>query len=141
MAAASASVAPAVITISPFGSNSWPRKRARCSLTARRRDGIPGSGGYWLCPLRIACRAAWATSSGPSVSGNPWPRLTDCVSRARADIWVKIVVPKPWRRSVRNGLEVTAGILRPAPSHNPHTFLIARTWWSHDCLTRVAEYR
>ena len=33
------------------------------------------------------------------------------------------------------------GILRLEPSHNPHTFLIARTRWTHDRLTRETECR
>jgi hypothetical protein len=37
--------------------------------------------------------------SGPSVSGKPWPRLTDWVASARADISAKIVVVAERTRS------------------------------------------
>ena len=45
------------------------------SAIAVRSTGAPRPGGYWLTPLRIASIAASSTSGGPSVSGNPWPRL------------------------------------------------------------------
>src|SRR5688572_32954649 len=60
---------------------------------------MPGPGGYWLCPARIAAMAASAISIGPSVSGKPWPRLTDPVATASADISAKMVVPRPCSRS------------------------------------------
>jgi hypothetical protein len=49
----------------------------------------------------MAAIAASITSGGPSVSGNPWPRLIDPVATARADISAKIVVPKRLIRSTR----------------------------------------
>ncbi|MGH1551740.1 hypothetical protein ACRAWF_04875 [Streptomyces sp. L7] len=50
----------------------------------RGRRGPAGTG----CRVRRAARgpAASRISSGPSVSGKPWPRLIDPVFRARADI-------------------------------------------------------
>src|SRR5271156_5632897 len=72
---------------------------------ARLSSGMPGPGGYWLPrPARIASAAARAISGGPSRSGKPWPRLIDPVATARADISAKIVVPRPSRRRLRNGL-------------------------------------
>ncbi len=68
---------------------------------AVRSSGMPGPGGYWLWPARIAAMAASSTSGGPSVSGKPCPRLIEPVSTASADISEKIVVPKPWSREVR----------------------------------------
>ena len=71
-------------------------------------------GGYWLCPDRIASTAASSTSFGPSLSGNPCPRLTAPVDTANADISAKIVVPNPASRrfsgedSVPTGAEGTA---------------------------------
>src|SRR5215475_822402 len=71
---------------------------------AWRSSGTPGPGGYWLPrPARIASAATWAILAGPSRSGNPWPRLTDPVTRARADISAKIVVPRPSRRRFSSG--------------------------------------
>ena len=65
---------------------------------------MPGSGGYWLPrPRRIASAAARATSGGPSVSGKPWPRLTDPVVTASADISAKIVVTIPVMRLFSSG--------------------------------------
>ena len=52
--------------------------------------------------------AASMTSAGPSVSGNPWPRLMEPVSMARADISAKIVVPNPLMRSTRGPDELIA---------------------------------
>ena len=63
--------------------------------------GMPGPGGYWLTPVRIASTAASSTSAGPSVSGKPCPRLIAPVDVARADIWAKIVVPNPASLDVR----------------------------------------
>src|SRR3954464_661323 len=60
---------------------------------ARRSSGTPGPGGYWFRPDRIASTAASSISAGPSVSGKPWPRLTEPVRTASADISAKIVVP------------------------------------------------
>src|SRR5215469_6803823 len=57
---------------------------------------MPAPGGYWLpLPAMIASAAARAISAGPSVSGKPWPRLTEPVETASSDISAKIVVPRP----------------------------------------------
>ena len=64
---------------------------ARCSATAMRNSGMPGPGGYWLCPLAMADRATSSMPAGPSVSGKPWPRLTAPVRTASAVISAKIV--------------------------------------------------
>src|SRR5262245_37291130 len=37
-------------------------------------------------------------NAGPSVSGNPWPRFTEPVATASADISAKIVVVDDWIR-------------------------------------------
>src|ERR1700753_1702125 len=72
---------------------------------ATRRSGTPGPGGYWFpFPSRTASAATWATAGGPSVSGKPWPRLTEPVRTASADISAKIVVPMPVRRWLSSGL-------------------------------------
>ena len=59
-------------------------------------DAQPG----WVLVVapRIAAIASARSSSGPSVSGKPWPRLMLPVATARADISAKIVVPKPRMR-------------------------------------------
>ena len=77
---------------------------------ASRNSGMPGPGGYWFRPLRIAAAAASSISCGPSVSGKPWPRLTAPVRTASADISAKIVVPNGRIRSTR----VTPPLCRPA---------------------------
>ena len=51
--------------------------------------------------------AACLTASGPSVSGKPWPRLTEPVAIANADISAKIVVPSPCRREFKNRWRMT----------------------------------
>ncbi len=57
-----------------------------------RSSGVPGPGAYWLRAALAAPRTAPAiTAGGPSSSGKPWPRLTDPVRIASADISVKIV--------------------------------------------------
>src|ERR1700733_4142610 len=57
---------------------------------------MPGPGGSWLPrPASTASAATAAISAGPSVSGNPCPRLIEAVSTASADISAKIVVPMP----------------------------------------------
>src|ERR1700761_6759122 len=72
---------------------------------ATRNSGTPGPGGYWLpWPASTASAAAWATAGGPSTSGKPWPRLTEPVRTASADISAKIVVPMPVRRWLSSGL-------------------------------------
>ena len=68
---------------------------------AWRSSGIPMAGGYWLWPARMASIAASSTEAGPSVSGNPWPRFTESVANARADISPKMVEPKPAIRCTR----------------------------------------
>src|SRR6476646_3666515 len=82
---------------------------------------MPGPGGYWLSPSRIAATAASRTSGGPSVSGKPWPRLTLPVAMASADISAKIVVPKPCSLAVRYGSRAlgttsSVGVARPTVS-------------------------
>src|ERR1700691_150839 len=71
---------------------------------ACRSSGMPGPGGYWLpVPARTASAAICAIARGPSTSGKPWPRLTEPVASARADISAKIVVPSPSRRRLSKG--------------------------------------
>src|SRR4051795_11420140 len=82
---------------------------------ACRSAGMPGPGGYWLCPARIAATAASSTSAGPSVSGKPWPRLIEPVRSASADISVKMVVPKPASRSAGTGSAGDELEVRAAP--------------------------
>ena len=65
---------------------------------ASRSAGTPGSGAYWLWPLRIAACAASSTAAGPSSSGKPCPRLMAPVCTANADISVKTEIPNPLRR-------------------------------------------
>src|SRR5277367_5140808 len=78
---------------------------------------MPGPGGYWLPrPSRIAAAAAAAISAGPSVSGKPWPRLTDPVVRASADISAKIVVPMPVSRRFSNGRSTPPSDHTPRPA-------------------------
>ena len=55
---------------------------------------MPALGGYWLSPRRMASTATSFNSSGPSVSGKPWPRLTEPVARASSDMVAKMVVVK-----------------------------------------------
>ena len=52
-------------------------------------------GAYWLAPASSARTAAAMTSGGPSTSGKPWPRFTEPVRTARADIVEKIVGGMP----------------------------------------------
>src|SRR6187200_1240044 len=89
-----------------------PWKRRWWAAIAARSSGMPGPGGYWLTPARIASTAASRTSGGPSVSGNPWPRLIAPVRAASADISAKIVVPKPARREVSAGRSTRRRTLR-----------------------------
>ena len=56
-----------------------------------RTSGKPPLGGYWLDRVISASAAARRISSGPCASGKPWPRLIAPVSRARADIFSKMV--------------------------------------------------
>ena len=77
------------------------------------RDGVPSSGmpvagGYWLpLPAMTASAAALAMPGGPSTSGNPWPRLTELVATARADITPKMELPRPSRRRLSSGRVTT----------------------------------
>jgi hypothetical protein len=64
-----------------------------CRATAWRSSGSPSIGGYWLGPSITASAAMRRMSSGPSVSGKPWPRLIARCSWASALITVKMVVP------------------------------------------------
>ena len=64
-------------------------------------------GAYWLAPDSSARTAAAMTSGGPSTSGKPWPRFTDPVRTASADIVEKIVGGMPSRRAA-----VRAGAMR-----------------------------
>ena len=50
-------------------------------------------------PPAMAARASSSMKSGPSVSGKPWPRLTESVATASADISAKIVVVADRTRS------------------------------------------
>src|SRR4051812_20312851 len=75
---------------------------------ADRSSGMPMPGGYWLWPARMAAMAASATSGGPSVSGNPWPRLMAPVRTASADISANTVVRNSRIRSTRNGPSTSA---------------------------------
>src|SRR5688572_23592232 len=49
-------------------------------------------GGYWFGPSMVALAAAARTSSGPSESGKPWPRLIAPCLRASPDITSNTVV-------------------------------------------------
>jgi hypothetical protein len=52
-------------------------------------------GGYWLERVKKASAAACRTSSGPSPSGKPCPRLIAPPCRASIDISSKTVVGRP----------------------------------------------
>ena len=74
-------------------------------------------------------------NSGPSVSGNPWPRFTDPVASASADISAKIVVVADLTRSAFH-CETTPTLLRSAGTcsalrvREPSRRLQRRTrWW------------
>ncbi len=100
--AAMASVAPAVTRISVSGSYSVPY-RSRCRAIAARSSGRPGPGGYWFAPPNSAFFAASSIPAGPSVSGNPWPRLTASCRTASAVISAKMVEVNGRRRGTRAG--------------------------------------
>ncbi len=70
---------------------------------ASRNGRMPRPGGYWFTPAVMAARASSSMNSGPSVSGNPWPRFTDAVATAKADISAKIVVVAERTRSAFHG--------------------------------------
>ena len=101
--AAMASVAPTVTRTSVSGSRSRSYQARWCAATARRSSGMPALGGYWLSPWRMASAAISLSSSGPSVSGKPWPRLTESVAVASSDMVAKIVVVNGRRRRARTG--------------------------------------
>src|SRR5262245_51380038 len=73
-------------------------------------------GGYWFSPDSIASIAARLTTSGPSESGNPCPRLIESVATALADISAKIVVPNPCSRRLRYRF-TTATVRGPREEH------------------------
>src|SRR3982751_279036 len=75
---------------------------------------MPGNGGYWFAPDASASAAAASISGGPSVSGNPWPRLIDPVRTASADISEKIVVPNGRIRATSASAEIE---VVPAPAY------------------------
>src|ERR1700761_5793865 len=77
---------------------------------------MPWLGGYWLRPWRMASTAISLSSPGPSVSGKPWPRLTDPVATASSDMVAKIVVVKGCSRRVRRACSATATIVPVAIS-------------------------
>ena len=125
-AAAIASVAPAVTTTSPSGSYSRPQNRSlvRDDRRAQGRDAGPAAG-TGSCPPRRASAAAASISGGPSVSGKPWPRLTEPVRTASADISAKIVVPNGRMRATRG----SAGIeRRHGTSLIEHYLRAGRRW-------------
>ena len=101
-------MAPAVTSTSVAGSTSIPQNRFWCAAMATRSSSMPGPGGYWFTPARMAAMAASATSIGPSSSGNPCPRLMAPVATASADISAKIVVPSPARRGDSGGRRIAA---------------------------------
>src|SRR2546421_612528 len=69
---------------------------------------MPGPGGYWLAPDRIAPTAASTIAGGPAVSGKPCPRLIAPVRTASAVISAKIVVPNPCMRDTSGSVTVSA---------------------------------
>src|SRR5258708_36161478 len=66
---------------------------------ARRSAGCPLLTAYWFSPALMAAIAAAFTASGPSKSGNPWPRLIAWRSTARRDITANMLLPKLETRS------------------------------------------
>src|SRR5919199_6085572 len=66
----------------------------------------------------MACRAASSMKSGPSWSGKPWPRFTEPVASASADISAKIVVVDEVSRCALHGeamVPTLVGRLVPPP--------------------------
>ena len=105
---------PLVTVTSASGSTARPVPSVNQPAIAWRSAGMPAMGAYWLCPASIASRAARLTKSGPSKSGKPWPRLTARCWMARAVMGVKIVSPKPRRRSAVGSVVFAASlIMRP----------------------------
>src|SRR6516165_8225611 len=74
---------------------------------------MPLPGGYWLWPLRMAATATSRSSSGPSVSGKPWPRLIDSVRVASSDMVAKIVVVNGRSRPARCSSAAATGMIVP----------------------------
>ena len=70
----------------------------------------PGPGGYWFRPPSIAATAAASIGGGPSVSGNPWPRLIAPVRDASADISAKIVSEPTIRSTTESRGESPTGM-------------------------------
>src|SRR5215213_8571873 len=93
---------------------------------AWRSSAMPGPGGYWFWPLRMAATAASSTSWGPSVSGKPCPRFTAPVAAASADISAKMVVPKPSSLRLSGGRPI-ATTLGPREDA-PHPLDASRQW-------------
>src|SRR4051812_43399689 len=97
-------VAPAVTVISVTGSYWRPYSASTLAAIASRSGAMPGMGGYWLWPWRIASLTASSSRGSQSKSGKPWPRLTALLSAASADITVKIVVPMDGNLVARGGV-------------------------------------
>ena len=84
-------------------------------MIASTSSGDPWPGGYWLRPASIASCTCSITAPGPLRSGKPWPRLTEPVRTASADISAKIVLPTPSRRRAARlpGAAVTGPVSVP----------------------------
>src|SRR3990167_7002265 len=110
MAVRMAWVAPAVMVISLSGQYRRSVIASILVATAWRSVGMPGMGGYWLCPARMAWCTASIRVGSQSKSGKPWPRFTAPCSAASADMTLKMVVPTWGRRLVRTGVRSVMGI-------------------------------
>ena len=75
---------------------------------------MPLPGGYWLRPSRMAVTATSRSSSGPSVSGKPWPRLIAPVAVASSDMVAKIVVVNGRRRRARYASPAATATIVPS---------------------------
>src|SRR6218665_3986816 len=93
MAVMMACVAPAVMVISVSASYWRPWSAWILAATAARNGRMPGIGGYWLWPARMASVTVSSKAGSQAKSGKPWPRLTASCSAAKADMTVKMVVP------------------------------------------------
>ncbi len=113
-----ASVAPTVTRTSVSASSSRPYQARWWAATAWRSSGMPPPGGYWFRPSRMAATAISRSSSGPSVSGKPCPRLTAPVSVASSDMVAKMVVVNGRRRRARYASPVATATIVP----------VARRW-------------
>src|SRR5215203_6610218 len=80
---------------------------------AERSGAMPLPGGYWLMPEAMAARASSSMNAGPSVSGKPCPRLTDCVASASADISAKIVAVADRIRSAFQAVGIHETLAKP----------------------------